>query len=103
MGADSARRFPSKWRPYQRPPLAGVLGFRFRVFQFSACHPFGAAAGNLARGVPLDADGNFSMAFFTNFGVRGYVGLLDWYPVSIAIFAAVILAAHGGTYLMLKT
>jgi cytochrome d ubiquinol oxidase subunit II len=64
---------------------------------------FGAAAGNLARGVPLDADGNFSMAFFTNFRVRGYVGLLDWYTVSIAIFAAVILAAHGGTYLMLKT
>ena len=64
---------------------------------------FGAAAGNLARGVPLDANGNFSMAFFTDFGVRGYVGLLDWYTVSIAIFAAVILAAHGATYLTLKT
>ena len=64
---------------------------------------FGAAAGNLARGVPLDANGNFSMAFFTDFGVRGYVGLLDWYTVSIAIFATVILAAHGATYLTLKT
>src|SRR5262247_3082401 len=64
---------------------------------------FGAAAGNLERGVPLDADGNFSMAFFTNFRVRGYVGLLDWYTVSVAIFAAVILAAHGATYLTLKT
>ncbi|HZE69670.1 MAG TPA: cytochrome d ubiquinol oxidase subunit II [Pyrinomonadaceae bacterium] len=64
---------------------------------------FGAAAGNLARGVPLDAQGNFSMAFFTNFNVRGYVGLLDWYTVSIAIFATVILAAHGATYLTLKT
>src|SRR5262249_51351071 len=46
---------------------------------------------------------NFSMAFFTDFGVRGYVGLLDWYTVSIAIFASVILAAHGATYLTLKT
>jgi cytochrome d ubiquinol oxidase subunit II len=64
---------------------------------------FGAAAGNLARGVPLDAQGNFSMAFFTDFRVRGYVGLLDWYTVSIAVFAAVILAAHGATYLTLKT
>ena len=64
---------------------------------------FGAAAGNLARGVPLDAHGNFSMAFFTDFNVRGNVGLLDWYTVSIAIFAAVILAAHGATYLTLKT
>jgi hypothetical protein len=44
---------------------------------------FGAAAGNLARGVPLDARGNFSMAFFTDFKVRGYVGLLDWYTVSM--------------------
>jgi len=43
------------------------------------------------------------MAFFTNFSVRGYVGLLDWYTVSTAIFAAVLLAAHGATYLALKT
>ena len=64
---------------------------------------FGAAAGNVARGVPLDAQGNFSMSFFTDFRTRGYVGLLDWYTVSIAIFATVILAAHGATYLMLRT
>lgn len=64
---------------------------------------FGAAAGNLVRGVPLDAQGNFSMAFFTDFQVRGYVGLLDWYTVSVALFAAVVLAAHGATYLTLKT
>jgi len=64
---------------------------------------FGAAAGNVARGVPLDSQGNFSMAFFTNFGVHGHVGLLDWYTVSIAVFAAVLLAAHGATYLALKT
>lgn len=64
---------------------------------------FGAAAGNVVRGVPLDAEGNFFMAFFTNFGVRGNVGLLDWYTVSVAIFAATLLAAHGATYLTLKT
>jgi cytochrome bd ubiquinol oxidase subunit II len=64
---------------------------------------FGAAAGNLARGVPLASDGTFTMAFFTDFAPWGYVGLLDWYTVSVAIFAAVILAAHGATYLTLKT
>jgi cytochrome bd ubiquinol oxidase subunit II len=64
---------------------------------------FGAAAGNMARGVPLASDGTFSMAFFTDFTPRGYVGLLDWYTVSIALFAAVALAAHGATYLTLKT
>jgi cytochrome d ubiquinol oxidase subunit II len=64
---------------------------------------FGAAAGNMARGVPLGSDGTFSMAFFSDFTPRGYVGLLDWYTVSVAIFAAVALAAHGATYLVLKT
>jgi cytochrome d ubiquinol oxidase subunit II len=64
---------------------------------------FGAAAGNMARGVPLASDGTFSMAFFTDFTPRGYVGLLDWYTVSVALFAAVALAAHGATYLTLKT
>jgi cytochrome bd ubiquinol oxidase subunit II len=64
---------------------------------------FGAAAGNVARGVPLDSRGNFAMAFFTDFRTVGYVGLLDWYTVSVAVFAAVILAAHGATYLTLKT
>jgi cytochrome d ubiquinol oxidase subunit II len=43
------------------------------------------------------------MAFFTDFNVRGHVGLLDWYTVSIAILAVVMLAAHGATYLAFKT
>jgi cytochrome d ubiquinol oxidase subunit II len=64
---------------------------------------FGAAAGNLVRGVPLTPDGTFSMAFFTDFTPRGAVGLLDWYTVSVALFAAVALAGHGATYLTLKT
>jgi len=81
-------------------------GFWDFVFVFSnllLAILFGAAAGNLARGVPLDAQGNFSMSFFTDFGVHGNVGLLDWYTVSVAVFAVVLLAAHGATYLALKT
>ena len=81
----------------------GFWDFVFSFGNFLLAILFGAAAGNVVRGVPLDANGNFSMAFFTNFNVRGYVGLLDWYTVSIAIFAMVVLAAHGATYLMLKT
>src|SRR6267154_3154833 len=53
-------------------------GFWNFVFVFSnllLAILFGAAAGNVARGVPLDAQGNFSMAFFSNFRTRGYVGL----------------------------
>lgn len=81
----------------------GFWDFVFVFSNFLLAILFGAAAGNLARGVPVDADGNFSMPFFTDFSARGRVGLLDWYTVSVAIFAATILAAHGATYLTLKT
>ena len=43
------------------------------------------------------------MAFFTDFRTRGNVGLFDWYTISAAIFVTVLLAAHGATYLTLKT
>ncbi len=64
---------------------------------------FGAALGNVIRGVPLDESGKFSMSLFTDFRVRGRVGILDWYTVSVAVFTTVLLAAHGATYLRLKT
>jgi cytochrome d ubiquinol oxidase subunit II len=81
----------------------GFWDFVFVVANTLLAILFGAAAGNMARGVPLGPDGAFSMAFFTNFTPSGYVGLLDWYTVSVALFAAVALAAHGATYLALKT
>ena len=81
----------------------GFWDFVFVFSNFLLAILFGAAAGNVARGVPLDAEGNFSMPFFTNFGVHGNVGLLDWYTVSVAVFAVGLLAAHGATYLALKT
>ena len=81
----------------------GFWDFVFVVANTLLAVLFGAAAGNMARGVPLAPDGTFSMAFFTDFTARGYVGLLDWYTLSIALFATVALAAHGTTYLTLKT
>ena len=65
----------------------GFWDFVFVVSNVLLAVLFGVAAGNVARGVPLDANGNFSMAFFTNFSVRGNVGLLDWYTLSVAVFA----------------
>lgn len=64
---------------------------------------FGAALGNVIRGAPLHADGTFSMAFFTDFRATGDVGLLDAYTVSVAFFCALVLAAHGATYLTART
>jgi cytochrome bd ubiquinol oxidase subunit II len=85
------------------PLWHGFWDFVFAFANFLLAILFGAAAGNLVRGVPLDAQGNFSMAFFTDFMTRGYVGLLDWYTVSVAVFTVAVLAAHGATYLTVKT
>jgi cytochrome d ubiquinol oxidase subunit II len=76
------------------------------VFAFSSVMLailFGAAFGNLLRGVPLKSDGTFYLTFFTNFGVRGQVGLLDWYSLLIALFFLLMLTAHGATYLAMRT
>ena len=60
---------------------------------------FGTALGNVLRGVPVDASGAFTMSLFTHFGVRGYVGILDWYTISVAVFTVCLLSAHGANYL----
>src|SRR5262249_10252168 len=48
---------------------------------------FGVALGNIIRGVPLNEQGEFHMAFFTDFRVDGHVGLLDWYTLTVGLFA----------------
>jgi cytochrome d ubiquinol oxidase subunit II len=63
---------------------------------------FGAAIGNVIRGMPLQADVPLSLPLFTDFGVRGPLGILDWYTVSVAVFTLVCLCAHGSSYLALK-
>lgn len=63
----------------------------------------GVALGNVVRGVPLDEGGRFTLPFFTDFGVRGWVGILDWYTLSIGAFTLLALAAHGASYLAVKT
>jgi cytochrome bd ubiquinol oxidase subunit II len=39
---------------------------------------FGAALGNLLRGLPIDERGWFSLTLFTDFSARAPVGILDW-------------------------
>lgn len=89
---------------HMRDPLWQTFwDFVFAVSSVLLALLFGLAIGNVIRGVPLDGSGTFSMPLFTDFGVRGRVGILDWYTLSVAIFTTVLLAAHGATYLRLKT
>ena len=64
---------------------------------------FGAAFGNLVRGLPLDAEGWFSLPLFTDFTAKPPVGILDWYTVLAGLFALIAVAGHGATFLLWKS
>ena len=64
---------------------------------------FGAALGNVIRGVPLDAAGYFFEPLWTNFQLGPHPGILDWYTVMAGVVALVTLTAHGALYVTLKT
>lgn len=64
---------------------------------------FGAALGNVIRGVPLNSEGYFFEPLWTTFTVGPEPGILDWYTVLTGVVALAVLAMHGATYLAVKT
>lgn len=64
---------------------------------------YGAALGNVVRGVPLAQDHYFFLPLWTNWRVGPNPGILDWYTVLSGVVALVALAAHGANYVALKT
>ena len=64
---------------------------------------FGAALGNVVRGVPLDGNGDFFLPLWTNFQPGPEPGILDWYTIATGILAAVALALHGALWVAYKT
>ncbi|MGO9433722.1 MAG: cytochrome d ubiquinol oxidase subunit II [Terracidiphilus sp.] len=64
---------------------------------------FGAALGNVVRGVPLNPDGYFFEPLWTNWRVGAQNGILDWYTVMCGVVALVTLVVHGSLYLATKT
>ena len=64
---------------------------------------FGAALGNMVRGVPLKADHFFFEPLWTNFRTGADTGILDWYTCGTAVLALVALVVHGALYVALKT
>jgi cytochrome d ubiquinol oxidase subunit II len=82
------------------------VGFFDLIFCFSSALLaifFGAALGNVVRGVPLGADGYFFEPLWTNFRVGANTGILDWYTVLTGVIALITLTSHGALYLAVKT
>jgi cytochrome d ubiquinol oxidase subunit II len=64
---------------------------------------FGAALGNVVRGVPLSKEGYFFEPLWTTFTVVPESGILDWFTVILGLVAFFTLTAHGANYIAMKT
>ncbi len=64
---------------------------------------YGAALGNVVRGVPLDAQGYFFEPLWTNFKLGQETGVLDWYTILVGLTAYFALAQHGALWVAHKT
>ncbi len=64
---------------------------------------YGAALGNVIRGVPLGPDGYFFEPLWTNFRLGPHPGILDWYTIMAGVVALVTLTVHGSLYVSVKT
>jgi cytochrome bd ubiquinol oxidase subunit II len=64
---------------------------------------FGAALGNVVRGVPLQENGYFFEPLWTTFTVVPDAGILDWFTVMMGLVGFFTLMSHGSNFVALKT
>lgn len=64
---------------------------------------FGAALGNVVRGVPIGADNYFFLPLWTDWRTGTHPGILDWYTVLGGMLALAAISLHGALYLALKS
>jgi cytochrome d ubiquinol oxidase subunit II len=64
---------------------------------------FGAALGNVVRGVPLDASGYFFEPLWTNLQLGEETGILDWYTILVGVLVLLALVMHGALWVQMKT
>lgn len=88
---------------FHHPMWTAVWDVSFGVASILLAVFFGAALGNVLRGVPLNAEGYFYEPLWTTFTVGEYNGILDWFTISFGILALCALTVHGASYLAHKT
>jgi cytochrome d ubiquinol oxidase subunit II len=83
------------WRPFWDAAFGGS-SILLAVF-------FGAALGNVVRGVPLDGNGDFFLPLWTDFQAGEDAGILDWYTILVGATALLTLTMHGALWIAYKT
>ncbi len=64
---------------------------------------YGAALGNVVRGVPLDASGYFFLPLWTDLRASSSAGILDWYTILTGVGALLALTMHGALWVAMKS
>jgi len=64
---------------------------------------YGTALGNVVRGVPIDSEGYFFLALWTDLRPGADAGIIDWYTALVGVTALVTLTIHGALWVALKT
>jgi len=83
------------WRPF----WDGV----FQISSSVLAIVFGAALGNVIRGVAFDENGRFFSPLWVELGSVERAGILDPYTVTVGLTAFAALAMHGALWLAHKT
>lgn len=81
-------------RQVDRPGWKLLWDLAFGLGSLVAALLLGVAFGNILRGVPIDADGQWAGSF---------LGLLNPYALLVGVAGLVLLTMHGAAYLTLKS
>jgi cytochrome d ubiquinol oxidase subunit II len=85
------------------PVWAPAWDVVFAVSSAALAGFYGAAIGNVVRGVPLDKSGYFFLPLWTNFRTGAYVGVLDWFTIIVGFATFCAMAEHGALWVAMKT
>jgi cytochrome d ubiquinol oxidase subunit II len=85
------------------PVWRGLFDGSFALSSLLLAIFYGAALGNVLRGVPLGKDQYFFLPLWTNWRVGPQPGILDWYTVLSGAVALFALGLHGAYYVAMKT
>jgi cytochrome bd ubiquinol oxidase subunit II len=84
------------------PVWTPVWDFGFAFASLLLAVLYGAAVGNVVRGVPLDSTGYFFLPLWTDFRAGSAAGILDWYTILTGVAALLALTMHGALWVALK-
>jgi cytochrome d ubiquinol oxidase subunit II len=87
----------------EQPVWRAACDILFPIASFLVAFALGTAAGNVLRGVPLDAHGRMFLPLWTNLSLGGGPAIFDWYTILVGLLTVAVFALHGANFLAFKT